>query len=305
MVRGVPQGSILGPLLYILYTNDFAKAFPHNQTILYADDTAVVYEHKNTAPLIQQIDSSVAAIEEWFTENSLSLNLNKTNLIKFGSYGDFPSKITLTNGDCVALKDCVKLLGLHIDKDLKWNSHIEHVSNKINKYIYMIRSINRIVPPAILLNIYHGFVESNLRFCLIFWGSSTKTVDLFKTQKRSLRAIENVSTRQSCRPIFRKHGLLTIYDLYILECAVFVKNNPTLFGRNVSAHEHNTRTKRNYVLNQAQVNVGATNKMLKVFNKLPHRVKELPLKKFKKEIKNYLQNNNFYGINEYFNKPYW
>lgn len=169
----------------------------------------------------------------------------------------------------------------------------------------MIRSINKIVPPAILLNIYHSFVESNLRFCLIFWGSSTKMVDLFKTQKRSLRAIENVSTRQSCRPIFGKYGLLTIYDLYILECAVFVKNNPTLFGRNVSAHEHNTRTKRNYVLNQAQVNVGATNKMLKVFNKLPHRVKELPLKNFKKEIKNYLQKNNFYGINEYFNKPYW
>ena len=170
----------------------------------------------------------------------------------------------------------------------------------------IIFSINFAVTKLILRNIY-SYIQSNLQFGIILWGNSTFINKIFKVQKRIVRTICKAHPTAPCRPLFKEIKILTIYDLYILECCLFAHSNYDLLNTNRTYHEHNTRHKNNLKLTATTLSVimkGPHNSLIKIYNKLPDALKILPKNKFKKNLLQLLVQRNFYNMSEYFQNDF-
>lgn len=293
---------MLGPLLFILYINDLSISINDN-IILFADDTAAIYDNINNELLTECINRSLFNLTQWFNDNSLKLNLEKTQYITFGKYGSLNHNLVLPDFGAIHFSEVVKFLGIHIDNNLSWKQHIDYLVNIVNKYIFLIRSLNKTVPCSVLLNIYYAYVHSRLSYGIIFWGRSVSINYLFKVQKRCIRAICNKGPRTSCRPLFQKLKILTVHDIYVLESSIFVKKYPFLFTNNAFHHSYTTRNKNDLVITQTHLNKmlkGPLNSLIKIFNNIPQELKFLPIDKFKIKFKNYLTNISLYTLEEFF-----
>ena len=135
---GVPQGSILGPLLFILYINDIVNLHVECETFLYADDTAIFFKSTDCPELHHKIANSLPKISQWLHSNLLSLNESKT---VYQVYNNHKTDIGLQikfNGISILHQNPVKYLGVYVDENLKFASHISSVSNMISRNIGMI-----------------------------------------------------------------------------------------------------------------------------------------------------------------------
>lgn len=213
---GVPQGSILGPLLFIIYINDLPNNI-HNEMILFADDITIVYYNKD------DIKISIDNIVDWLQNNNLNVNIEKTKLMTFQQreYLNITTDIQFNN---VQIEDInsTKFLGIHIDRNLKWQSHTEVVCKRICTYSYVLFRLSKILDRGSVLVAYHGCVASILRYGLIFWGATTESERVFIAQKRCVRAVCGLQRMDSCRPYFKELKLLTLPSMYIYETAIYV-----------------------------------------------------------------------------------
>ena len=127
---GVPQGSVLGPLLFLLYINDIPKASKIMNFHLFADDTSLFYSHKNINVLEEVVNAELGCISDWLVANKLSLNTNKSNfMIIKPRQKKLPKKIQLNiNGEHLNESNYAKYLGVLIDNNLTWKQHIQHVN---------------------------------------------------------------------------------------------------------------------------------------------------------------------------------
>ena len=151
---GVPQGSILGPLLFIIYINDMDNSLSHSNCLLYADDTVITYSHPNADTLIRNCQSDVKNIEDWFKCNQLQLNAMKTQFIIFGTkqqtkrLSNNVIKILVKDTD-VAREKNVTYLGTKLDENLSWNDQAESVANKIARCLGQLCSVKHLMPVSI------------------------------------------------------------------------------------------------------------------------------------------------------------
>lgn len=300
LYRGVPQGSVLGPLLFIAYINDLIVA--EENVILFADDTAIVYGGKNESLLSSNVNKSLLGVTRWFKENSLQLNIEKTQNIQFGEYGPVRHNLSLNDFGSIKIIDEVKFLGLNIDKHLSWSNHINIIIQRINKYGFLIRTLRHTVPLRVLLNIYYAYVESCLRYGIVIWGGSSHVARLFTAQKRCVRAILGAGPRTHCKSIFQELNILTVYDVCVIESVLFLKKHPELFHENISGHEYNTRSRNDLRINASCLSVtlkSPINNVIKIYNKIPLEIKSLPtLSLLKGKLKFFLLNLNLYGLDE-------
>lgn len=213
---GVPQGSILGPLLFNIYVNDLPLVSACFNFITYADDSTLVFSvpHRhNIAEINNIINREFSMVNDWFKANKLQLNAMKTNYMVFrGKRAQSLSLNIKVGDDNISEVDNFKFLGLWLSFDLSWSKHIDQVSIKISRATGAIRKLGSFFPCKILLFLYHSLVGSHLTFHILNWGETNEKA--FKLQKRAIRAVHNAHYLAHTSPIFRSCGALKVQDLY-------------------------------------------------------------------------------------------
>lgn len=252
---GVPQGSIMGPLLFIVYINDITNVSKLANLIMFADDTNLFYSHNNLDILCDDINNDLLLISSWFKLNKLSLNIKKTNFMIFRSKnkklpkGEVKIKI---EDKPIERVDHTKFLGVIINDRLTWDDHIKTICNKASKSIGIIYRIRHNVPACTLINLYYTLIHPYYEYCNIVWGSNSSSSFqcLERNQKRAIRAVVFANRYSHSAPIFTKLHVLTIAQINKLQTACFVykATNKLLpiqfnyfFTPNSMIHEHNTR----------------------------------------------------------------
>jgi hypothetical protein len=191
---GVPQGSILGPLLFILYINDIAKCSEILRLILFADDTNNFYSNSDMSEIENIVNTELCKLSTWFKANKLSLNATKTNFIIFGykKMSKYGKKLKLMlDGNVLERTDCTKFLGVYLDEKLKWHTHLNHISGKIAKGLGMLGRVSKILPSNVLRTLYHTLIFPYLNYCCIAWGGAGATAlhKIVILQNRVIRII--------------------------------------------------------------------------------------------------------------------
>lgn len=312
---GVPQGSVLGPILFLLYLNDITEVTNH-QCILFADDISlIVTSNKHNLNSINDhesdINDTVTTLIEWLEKNKLKINLNKSHYIQFNqsnkSINSFDMNIHYNNTSINKVYE-INFLGINIDRDLNWISHLNKVASRVNQFVYALKRVKVMTDIKTAVVAYHAYVESVLRYGLILWGNGNSAMlnRAFISQKKCLRAICGIPPYESCKPLFSKLGLLPLPCLYILEVSLFVQKHSNLFKRACNVSNRVQRDPFRLVFEEvpksAKYDKNCLTLCVRIYNKIPNEFKLLNIGLFKKRLHEWLLKNCFYHVNELLNK---
>ena len=259
---GVPQGSILGPLLFLLYVNDIVHASSLLSFVLFADDTNIFYSHNKIETPVNVFNTELPKVSTWFKCNKLSLNINKTHFMHFKHHNahaaDIPINIMIDNLP-LEQKQNSTFLGVIIDDNLTWNDHLRHITTSISRGIGILFKLKPFVPQTALFLLYNTMVLPYITYCNIVWASCAKTklTPILLLQKKALRICTGSSYRENSDPLFCKLKTLKITDINSLQVAIFMfkySNNQlpssfqSLFTLNNTIHSYQTRNSQNFHL---------------------------------------------------------
>ena len=255
---GVPQGSILGPLLFIIYINDMHSAVKSSVMHHFADDTNILFSDKNPNKIAKLLNRDLKLLYEWLCANRLSLNVSKTEFILFR-----PPKKSLDKRIVLKLNRTkiyestkIKYLGLILDARLSWKYHIIELTKKLNRAVGIIYKIRPDCTQNVLLSLYYSLFHSHLSYGISVWGKSNDCYlsKLCLLQKRVVRAITFSDFKAHTAPILKNLSILELKDLYNYKTTSlmydFDHNNlpkplSTLFLRRNDVHDRNLRVNKN------------------------------------------------------------
>lgn len=219
ITAGVPQGSILGPLLFNIYINDIANIDDQSRFIIYADDTTILLSADTHNELSSRGNNVLGKLEVWTKENALSVNVNKTKAIIFNSINKKSDTLVhlLYKSQPVEIVRSIKSLGVYFTLHLQWNDHVHNILLKASRAVGILWRHKSVLPLKAKLAIYHALFLSHLNYCTLVWATTTKTNlrKISSLHNKILRLIYNLPHRHTTDHLFSEHEIINVYHLYI------------------------------------------------------------------------------------------
>ena len=305
MLTGVPQGSVLGPLLFLIYVNDIKNVCPEVSIRLFADDTNVFLHNQCCKRLKSEAQKTIKTLKNWFDANKLTLHLGKTNFTLFHS-----RRVT---HDCfdnfevdqytISRTASTKYLGVIIDEDLSWEPHVTDLCNKLIKYSGIFFKTRTKFPNATKINLYYAFVYSRIAYCAEIYGSAKNSIlhPLQILQNRLIKILLNLPMRTKTSALYLDIGSYKIcdihkYKMYTLLYKYTKGEVPDFFIKllNPCAMEERPITRNNTFFTVTRPNTQHGKLLLnnycsKIWREIPDSVKCAgSLNSFKNKLKHYI-----------------
>ncbi len=251
---GVPQGSVLGPLLFILYSNDLPHSITHSNTILFADDTTIYIVGHNVRDLYARMNHDLKQLSDWFRANQLSVNATKTKYMFITK-----QKVNISNdlSLCIGTEKLervtsTKFLGLILDEKMLWHDHIDHCSKKVSSGLYAMNAAKRYLTSEHLHILYCSLIHPYLTYGNLVWGNTHQKYlhRLEILQKKAIRIMTKSSFNAHASPLFKQARVLKLKDIHDSHVCTFMyeyvhgilpRPLSTMYEPNRECHGHNTR----------------------------------------------------------------
>ena len=293
---GLPQGSNLGPTLFLIYLNDFPNVSNLLKSILFADDSSFSVSNTNYNIMVNTLNLEIQKIYQWTTANKLSINVSKTQLLNFSNR--FPdlaqgSDVVSMGDERLDMVTSCKYLGVLVDNKLTFKQHICHVISKISKNTGILYRIRNNIPKKARIDYYYSLIYPYLTYNVIVWGGtfSNHLSNLIIQQKRTVRVLADLPYNEHISSIFYELKILKFTDIYKFYVSIYMfqNKNSEKFKKD---HAINTRNRHlaQPSFNRLSICQHSVNYLgPHIWNNLPEYIRDLDsLKKFKYELKNYL-----------------
>lgn len=300
---GVPQGSILGPLMFIIYINGINNLGLSGNLTLYADDTCLFYFGSSMDYIISKAQRDLDILVKWFKDNLLTINTSKTCYVVFSAKNKVisnHSKLTI-NGEAIHKTTNEKYLGLCLDSGLTWKTHIQHIMPKLSSLTGALRKCVSCLPREVRYTIYNSLVKPHLDYLIEVWGSAAPTnlCDLQITQNKLIKVLFSYDYLTPTEKIYKETKILNIKQLYIYNTCILIRkilnkeiHTQITFSRNSEHQRIKLRNSNNLRLPCPRTNYGKRNILYEgaqYYNKLPKTIRDTASQQlFKMKLKPYI-----------------
>ena len=215
--HGVPQGSVLGPLLFLIYINDITEASTMLKFYLFADDTTVFYSDKTNPETEALLNLELSKVSDWLAANKLSLNVGKSNFLHFHHGKSRKEILNIMIDDTeVKEKESTKYLGVMMDNKLNWKTHIQITQTKLSKGICILAKTRYFVTDKVMLNLYYSYFQSHLNYNILnlSMANSSSLKPIRNAVKKAVRIMSFKNKYEHTAPLFKKFEILS-FDFHV------------------------------------------------------------------------------------------
>ena len=218
LTHGTPQGSCLGPLLFLIFCNDLRYNLEYLSCIQFTDDTTLYYADKNLNVIKCCVENDLQILMDWFRANSLTLNVQKTKYLLFRPNNTKKRVLELKISNCNLKPDCeTKFLGVILDDKLDWSSHVKNVLTKMKRNLGLLNRGKYLLSKHGLKTVYYVHIYSHMSYCISVWGSMASTELIHKLRTQLNKCIRTLDPIVQLSSAYKKYDILTIDKVIDLE----------------------------------------------------------------------------------------